>query len=77
MKHYFGQVSDFKLTWFGPIHIILILITFGLDLPMCFKYNLVVIRLPFRKLVPNGILASPKPRGQDKNGKRKDKKLWL
>jgi len=38
MKHYFGQTSDFTLTWFGPLHVILIIIT--LVAIMCiYKYR--------------------------------------
>lgn len=38
MKHYFGLVSDFSLTLFGPIHLLLIAITI-VSILMIYKYK--------------------------------------
>lgn len=38
MKHYFGQVSNFELTFFGPVHLLLIIATFVIIL-LIYKFK--------------------------------------
>lgn len=38
MKHYFGLVSDFSLTLFGPVHLLLIMVTI-VSILMIYKYK--------------------------------------
>ena len=52
MKHYFGLESDFKLSFFGPVHIILIIITL-LSILGIYKYRKKLRQFTcIRKIIP-------------------------
>lgn len=52
MKHYFGQTSDFELTFFGPIHLLLIIITF-VAIFLIYKYRNKLKEYTFiKKIIP-------------------------
>lgn len=57
MKHYFGQTSDFSLTFFGPIHILLILTTI-LAIVFIYKYKDKLKKYKFLKYLIITILFS-------------------
>lgn len=57
MKHYFGQTSNFSLTLFGPIHLLLIIITI-LSIFFIFKYKEKLKEYKFIKTIIPIILFS-------------------
>ena len=57
MKHYFGQTSDFSLSFFGPIHLLLIISTILIILGI-YKCKDKLKKVPYLKYLIVGLLFS-------------------